>query len=68
MPWLGRFGTSDLHRTAALTGTGLVVAHVGSLYFDPFAQLKLVDFVFPFLGATSRSGWAWARLRSTCSA
>ena len=51
VPWLGRFGTSDLHRTAALTGTGLVVVHVGSLYLDPYAQLRLVDFVFPFLGA-----------------
>jgi predicted ferric reductase len=51
LPWLGRFGTSDLHRTAALTGTGLVAAHVATLYFDPYAQLRLVDFVFPFLGA-----------------
>ena len=51
VPWLGRFGTSDLHRTAALTGTGLVIAHVVTLWFDPFAQLRLVDFVFPFLGA-----------------
>ena len=51
VPWLGRFGTSDLHRTAALTGTALVGAHVASLYLDPFAQLRLVDLVFPFLGA-----------------
>lgn len=51
VPGLGRFGTSDLHRTAALTGTGLVAAHVGSLLFDPFAQLKVVDLVFPFLAA-----------------
>ena len=51
VPWLARFGTSDLHRTAALTGTGLVAAHVATLYFDPYAQLRLVDFVFPFLGA-----------------
>jgi sulfoxide reductase heme-binding subunit YedZ len=51
VPWLGRFGTSDLHRTAALTGTGLVVAHVGTLYLDPYAQLRLVDVVLPFLGA-----------------
>jgi methionine sulfoxide reductase heme-binding subunit len=51
VPWLGRFGTSDLHRTAALTGTGLVVMHVGTFYFDPYAQLRLVDLLFPFLGA-----------------
>ncbi len=51
VPWLGRFGTSDLHRTAALTGTGLIAVHIGSLYFDPYAQLKFVDFFFPFLGS-----------------
>jgi predicted ferric reductase len=51
VPMLGRFGTSDLHRTAALTGTGLVVVHVGALYLDPYAQLRLVDLVLPFLGA-----------------
>jgi predicted ferric reductase len=56
VPWLGRFGTSDLHRTAALTGAGLVAAHIGSLLFDPYAQLKLVDFVFPFL-ASYRPLW-----------
>jgi sulfoxide reductase heme-binding subunit YedZ len=54
VPWLGRFGTSDLHRTAALTGTGLVLTHVGTLYFDPYAQLRLVDVVLPFLGAYKR--------------
>jgi predicted ferric reductase len=51
VPWLGRFGTSDLHRTAALTGVGMVGVHLGSLLFDPYAQLRLVDFVFPFLAA-----------------
>ena len=25
--------------------------HVGSLLFDPFAQLRLVDVLFPFLGS-----------------
>jgi methionine sulfoxide reductase heme-binding subunit len=51
VPGLGRFGAADLHRTTALTGTGLVVAHVVSLFFDPYAQLTLVDAVVPFLGA-----------------
>jgi predicted ferric reductase len=51
VPWLGRFGTSDLHRTAALTGTGLVMAHIGSLLFDPYAQLRVVDLLLPFLAA-----------------
>ena len=35
VPFLGRFGTSDLHRTAALTGVGMVGLHLGSLLFDP---------------------------------
>jgi predicted ferric reductase len=56
LPGLGRFGTSDLHRTAALTGTGLVALHVTSLLADPYAQLKLVDFVLPFV-ATYRPLW-----------
>ncbi|MEZ5097339.1 MAG: ferric reductase-like transmembrane domain-containing protein [Nocardioides sp.] len=51
LPGLGRFGVADLHRTAALTGTGLVLAHVVSLMFDPYAQLRVVDAVLPFLGS-----------------
>jgi len=48
---VGRFGVTEVHRTAALTGTTLVAVHVTSLFFDPYAQLRLVDVVFPFLGA-----------------
>lgn len=48
---LGRFGINELHRTAALTGTGLIAVHVFSLLLDPYAQLRLVDTVFPFLGS-----------------
>lgn len=51
VPMLGRFGVSDLHRTAALTGVGMVAVHLGSLLLDPFAQLRLVDLAFPFLAA-----------------
>ena len=56
LPGLHRFGTSDLHRTAALTGTGLVAVHLGILLFDPYAQLRVVDFVLPFL-ASYRPVW-----------
>jgi predicted ferric reductase len=48
---LGRFGLNELHRTAALTGVGLVVVHLVSLFFDPYAQLRLVDMALPFLGS-----------------
>ncbi|MFN8191431.1 MAG: ferric reductase-like transmembrane domain-containing protein [Nocardioidaceae bacterium] len=51
LPGLGRFGATDLHKTAALTGTALVAAHVGTLLFDPYAQLKVADVLLPFLGA-----------------
>lgn len=53
---LGRFGLNELHRTAALTGVGLVLVHLVSLLFDPYAQLRVVDLLVPFLG-TYRSIW-----------
>jgi sulfoxide reductase heme-binding subunit YedZ len=48
---LSRFTVADVHRTASLAGVGLIAVHVGSLLLDPYAQLRLVDVVFPFLGA-----------------
>src|SRR4051794_28755772 len=48
---LGRFGLNEVHRTAAMTGVGLIVVHVVSLLLDPYAQLRLVDLVLPFLGS-----------------
>ena len=53
---LGRFGLNEVHRTAALTGVGLIVVHVVSLLLDPYAQLTAVDTVVPFLG-TDRPFW-----------
>ena len=47
---LPRFAVADVHRFAALAGTLLVALHVGLLFFDPYAQLRVVDFVVPFLG------------------
>jgi methionine sulfoxide reductase heme-binding subunit len=48
---LGRFGIAEVHRTAALTGVGLIAVHLTSLFFDPYAQLRLVDMVLPFAGS-----------------
>lgn len=48
---LGRFGLNEVHRTAALTGVGLIAVHVTSLLLDPYAQLRVVDLVVPFLGS-----------------
>ena len=48
---LPRFAVADVHRFAALAATLLVLLHLALLFFDPYAQLRLVDFVVPFLGA-----------------
>lgn len=48
---LGRFGVAEVHRTAALTAVGLVAVHLTSLFFDPYAQLRLVDMLLPFAGS-----------------
>lgn len=47
---LPRFAVADVHRFAALAGTVLVTLHVALLFFDPYAQLRLIDFAVPFLG------------------
>src|SRR5258705_573936 len=48
---LPRFAVADVHRFASLAGTLLVVMHIVLLLLDPYAQLRLVDFIVPFLGA-----------------
>jgi predicted ferric reductase len=48
---LPRFAVAKVHRFAALAATLLVVLHMALLFLDPYAQLRLVDFVVPFLGA-----------------
>jgi predicted ferric reductase len=52
-PLLGlpRFAVADVHRFAAVAGSLLVALHMMLLFLDPYAQLRLVDFVAPFLGA-----------------
>jgi predicted ferric reductase len=47
---LSRFGVADLHQTASLAGLGLILVHITTLLFDPFAQLRVLDTVLPFLG------------------
>jgi len=48
---LPRFGIADVHRFVALAATLLVALHMGLLFMDPYAKLRLIDFVVPFLGA-----------------
>ncbi|WP_099024663.1 ferric reductase-like transmembrane domain-containing protein [Mycolicibacterium palauense] len=47
---LPRFAVVDVHRFAALFAVVLVGLHVTALLADPYAQLRLVDVVVPFLG------------------
>lgn len=48
---LPRFAVADVHRFAALAGTLLVAMHLALLFLDPYALLRLVDLLVPFLGA-----------------
>lgn len=47
---LPRFGVAAVHRFVALTAVLLVALHMGLLLLDPYAKLRLIDFVVPFLG------------------
>src|SRR3546814_14362024 len=47
---LPRFGVVELHKNTSLLGSLLIAIHVGSLFFDPYAQLNVIDSVVPFLG------------------
>lgn len=47
---LPRFGVTAVHRNASVFALVLLAIHVGGLLFDPYAQLKLVDVVIPFVG------------------
>jgi sulfoxide reductase heme-binding subunit YedZ len=46
---IGRFGVAELHKTASLTGVSLILVHVVTLLLDPWAQLRLVDLLLPFM-------------------
>lgn len=50
LPGLTRFGVAALHRTTSLTGLLFVSLHVLTLTLDPYAQLRLLDWVVPFVG------------------
>lgn len=56
VPGLGRFGAARLHRDVALLASAFIGIHLVSLLFDSYAQLDLVDLVFPFL-ASYRPVW-----------
>ena len=47
---LPRFAVNMLHRNAALMAVILLLGHMLSLLFDPYAQLRVFDLVVPFVG------------------
>jgi len=47
---LPRFAVADVHRFVALAAVLLVGLHMGLLFMDSYAKLRLIDFVVPFLG------------------
>lgn len=51
LPGIPRFALSIVHRNASLLAVVFLVLHVATLVLDPFARLKLIDLVVPFLGA-----------------
>ncbi|TFC51302.1 ferric reductase-like transmembrane domain-containing protein [Cryobacterium shii] len=48
---LPRFALTLVHRNVALLATAFLAVHLVTLLGDSYAQLRLVDFVVPFLGA-----------------
>src|SRR5207244_3318820 len=50
------FAVTAVHRNASLMSVLLLAIHVGTLLIDPYAHLKLIDVVLPFVG-TYRPFW-----------
>lgn len=50
---LPRFGVLLAHRNVALLAVVFLAVHVGSLLLDPYAQLRLIDVIVPFIAARS---------------
>ncbi|WP_163508433.1 ferric reductase-like transmembrane domain-containing protein [Fodinicola acaciae] len=53
---LPRFAVSALHRNVSLLGLAFLAVHIGSLFFDPYAQLRIADVILPF-ASTYRPLW-----------
>lgn len=51
LPGMPRFAVSLVHRNVSLLALVFLMLHVGTLIFDSYAKLNLVDFIVPFLGS-----------------
>lgn len=50
LPGLPRFSVTLVHRNVSLAATLFLLVHMSTLFFDPYAQLNLLDLVVPFFG------------------
>jgi sulfoxide reductase heme-binding subunit YedZ len=50
LPTLPRFATMTLHRSISLLAVVFLVVHVGTAVLDPYAQVRIVDVLVPFIG------------------
>jgi sulfoxide reductase heme-binding subunit YedZ len=51
LPTLPRFATMTLHRSISLLAVVFLLIHVTTAVIDPYAQVRLVDLLVPFLGS-----------------
>ena len=51
LPTLPRFATMTLHRSVSLLAVVFLAVHVVTAVLDPYASVRLVDTVLPFLGS-----------------
>jgi sulfoxide reductase heme-binding subunit YedZ len=50
LPTLPRFATMTLHRSISLLAVVFLVVHVSTAVLDPYAQVRMVDLLVPFVG------------------
>jgi sulfoxide reductase heme-binding subunit YedZ len=51
LPTLPRFATMSLHRSISLLAVAFLTVHVATAVTDPYAQVRLIDAVVPFIGS-----------------
>ena len=49
LPGLPRFAIAAVHRQVSLSAVVFLALHIGTLWLDPYAKLRLTDLVVPFL-------------------
>lgn len=49
LPGLPRFAITAVHRQVALSGVLFLAVHIGTLWLDPYAHLRLTDLAVPFV-------------------